>query len=268
GDEDWYRFTLTSARRVVMTAGNLPADARLELRSTCGTLLAASDHAGTRFEQLVRRLKPGTYRLRVVADGGARADQPYIVRFRQLASGAPVLSSRATRSGSQVRLVGEVINNTGAAAGRVTVTATFLSASGKTVATLQGLAFADRLADGAVTPFQLSGTVPAYAAVRLSTTAAAATGAPSLAVTSLVYSPGPGGTTLEQGTVKNTGSTTARSVAVARTWYGAHGEVLDVGWSSAAPSMLAPGEVGAFTVTRPAGLATLQATATAWRAML
>ncbi|MHB8960711.1 MAG: PQQ-dependent sugar dehydrogenase [Candidatus Limnocylindrales bacterium] len=268
GDQDWFRFSLTSTRRVLMTAGNLPADAKLELFSACGTLLASSDHPGNRFEQITRVLRAGTYRLLVVGMGGARGDTPYVVRFRPLPSGLPVLSAHLTRSGSRVRLVGELMNNTGVTKGRVTVTATFVSSTGRVVATLRGLAFADRLGNGAVTSFQLSGSVPTYAAVRYSLSAARAVSGPSLRITSLTYTPGPGGTTLERGVVKNVGTRTARLPAIARTWYGALGQVLDVGWAAASVSSLAPGRSASFTVTRPAGLTTLQATATQWRAVL
>jgi hypothetical protein len=153
--------------------------------------------------------------------------------------------------------VGEVLNNTGGARGRVTVTATFRSASGRVVATLRGHAFDDRTGDGGVTPFVLAGRVPAYASVSLSASAAPATAVPSLTVTRLSSAAG-GGSTTESGTVKNTGSRTARDVRVARTSYGARGEVLDRRLATVSPSTLAPGRSGTFSLTRPA-LPTYQA---------
>ncbi|MFN8629477.1 MAG: PQQ-dependent sugar dehydrogenase [Chloroflexota bacterium] len=266
-DEAWFKFTLSSQRRVVMTLGSLPVNAKLELRSSCGTVLASSDHTGTRFEQLVKVLKAGTYRLRVVAIGGATSSSPFALQFRALPSGAPVLSSVAKRSGSTVKVSGEVMNNTGATKGKVTVTATFLNGT-KTVATLRGTAFGYRLAYGAVTPFVLSGTVPTYTSLKLTTSIASASSGPTLAITSLAYSAGTAGSTLEKGTIKNTGSSTARSVAVARTWYGSRGEVLGVGTATVSPSTLTRGRSGSFTVTRSAAITGLQATATTWRAIL
>jgi len=147
------------------------------------------------------------------------------------------------------------------------VTATFLNGT-KTVATLKATAFANRISDGGVTPFVLSGIVPTYTTLRLTATAASPVSGPTLAFTALAYSAGPGGTTLEKGTVKNTGSKTARSVTVARTWYGARGEVIGVGYGTVSPSTLAPGKSGTFTITRPAGLTTLQATGSQWRGVL
>ena len=267
GDQSWFRFSLPSTRRVVMTAGSLPVDAKLELRSSCGTILATSDHAGTRFEQITRVLKAGTYRLHVVANSGAVSSSPYAVRFRVLSSGDPVLSSTATRVGSTVLVAGEVMNNRGTTSGRITVTATFLKGS-KTVKTLRAFAFANRLSNGGVTAFKISGAVPAYTTMRLSATSASPVSGPSLSITALAFSAGPAGTVLEQGTVKNVGSATARSTAVARIWYGNRGEVLGVGFATVAPTTLAHGKSGTFSVTRPAGLTTLQAWSSQVRAVL
>jgi glucose/arabinose dehydrogenase len=266
-DENWFKFTLTSTRRVVMTAGSLPVDAKLELRSSCSTVLATSDHTGTRYEQITKVLGAGTYRLHVIGNGGAHSTTPYVVRFRQLSSGAPVLSSVAVRNGSTVTVSGEVLNNTGATSGKVTVTATFLNGT-KTVATLKGSAFAYRIGSGGVSPFRLSGTVPTYTSVKLTTTWASPSSGPTLVVTGVVYAAGAGGTTLEKVTVKNTGTKTAKSPAVGRTWYGPRGEVLGVGFASGSPTSLAPGKSATYTVTRPAGFTTLQAAATSWRAIL
>ena len=166
-----------------------------------------------------------------------------------------------------MRVAGEVMDNSGRTNGRITVTATFLNGT-KTVATLKATAFANRVSDGGVTPFVIAGTVPAYTTLRLTATAASPVSGPTLAITSLAYSAGTGGTTLEKGTVKNTGTKTARSTVVARTWYGARGEVIGVGYAIVSPSTLAPGKSGSFTVTRPAGLTTLQATGSQWRGVL
>ncbi len=66
GDEDWFRFTLGSKVRTIVTLGNLPVNARLELYKTCGTTrLAVSDRAGVTFEEITQVLAAGTYRVRV-----------------------------------------------------------------------------------------------------------------------------------------------------------------------------------------------------------
>jgi hypothetical protein len=54
-------------------------------------------------------------------------------------------------------------------------------------------------------------------------------------------------------------------VAVARTWYGTLGQVLDRGNVFASPSTLDPGKSGTFTITRPV-LGTVQLSRTTLRA--
>ena len=67
--------------------------------------------------------------MKVSFPGGGRSDTPYVVRFRAMASGLPVKSWRATSrgGGGAVRIVGEVLNNSGSTVGRPTVKATFRS---------------------------------------------------------------------------------------------------------------------------------------------
>ncbi|HEY3334515.1 MAG TPA: PQQ-dependent sugar dehydrogenase [Candidatus Limnocylindrales bacterium] len=265
GDADWFKFTISAGHRVVITAGDLPVNARLDLYSSCATRLATADASiGTRFEELTRRLGAGTYRVRVSFPGGGGSDAPYVVRFRSLPGGTTVKSSRVTRGaggGGIVRIVGEIINNTRATTGMATVTATFRNASGTKVGTLSGKAFARRLADGGVSPFVLRGSVPAYATVRYTVTTGALPPSRSLSLVSLTRTANGDGTVTERGTVKNTGTTTATAVASARTWYGRRGEVLDRGTATVSPSTLAPGARGTFAIVQPV-LPDLQATRT------
>ena len=214
-----------------------------------------------------RRVAAGTYRVRVSFPGGGRSDNAYVVRFRAMASGLTVKSWRATAGagGGAVRIVGEVLNNTGSTAGRPTVKATFRNAGGSVVATLTAKAFAGRLGDGDVTPFLITGTVPTYASVSFSVSGGSLPARRSLDLTSLTRTTNSNGTVTERGTVKNVGSTTASSVAVARTWYGPRGEVLDRGSGFVSPSTLSPGRSGSFTIVRPV-LASVQGTRTALRA--
>ena len=263
-DTDWFRFSLSSKRRVVVTLGALPVDARLDLYAGCSTLVATSDHAGLRFEEITRTLAAGTYRVRVTVPGGAASGQPWVLRFRPMPAGLPVKSSRTTRSGETVRIVGEVLNNTGATRGPVTVTATFRSAAGTVVGTLRGRAFADRTKDGGVTSFALAGRVPAHVSMRLTATSAAPTAEPALSLRGLTATTNGNGTVTETGSVRNTGSRTARNVKVARTWYGTRGEVLGRGIATVSPSTLGAGRSGSFALTRPA-LGTVQGARTQLR---
>jgi hypothetical protein len=178
-----------------------------------------------------------------------------------------VKSWRATAgaTGGAVRIVGEVLNNSGSTVGRPTVKATFRNAGGSVVATLSAKAFAGRLGDGAVTPFVITGTVPTYATVSFSVSGGGLSSRRSLSLTSLTRTTNGNGTVTERGTVKNVGSTTATSVAVARTWYGRRGEVLDRGSGFVSPSTLGPGKSGSFTILRPV-LTSVQGTRTELRA--
>ena len=159
GDVDWFRFSLASGRRVVVTAGDLPVNARLDLYSSCSTHLASADaSSGTRFEELTRRLNGGTYRVRVSFPGGGRSNSPYLLRFRVLSNSTTVKSARVTQGaggGGTVRIAGEVVNGTGGTTGVATVTATFRNGSGGVVGTLSTRSFARRLGDGDVSPFVL-----------------------------------------------------------------------------------------------------------------
>ena len=148
---------------MVLTAGDLPVNARLDLYSSCSVRLATVDaNPDARYEELTRTVPAGTYRVKVSFPGGGRSDSPYVVRFRAMSSGLPVKSWRTTAGagGGAVRIVGEVLNNTGSTVGRPTVKATFRNAGGSVVATLSAKAFAGRLGDGGVTPFAITGPCP------------------------------------------------------------------------------------------------------------
>jgi len=148
-------------------------------------------------------------------------------------------------------VTGEVLNASGVRAGSVAVTATFRNARGVVVGTLGGVTFADRLADGGISPFVLSGTMPTYASVAYRLVPAQPRATPTLELVRLALTVNINGTVTEKGVVRNAGTTTASGVAVARTWYGRRGEVLDIRTATATPSVLAPGSTGSFTVVRP-----------------
>jgi glucose/arabinose dehydrogenase len=261
GDVDWFRFTLPGRRRVVVTLGDLPVNARLELYGGCSVLLGSADHAGTHFERLTRSLPAGTYRVRVRVPSGARSLSPYALRVLAIDDRVAIESVAVRRTGGSVRVAGQVVNGTGAAVGRVTVTATFKDAQGRTVGTLRGTSFANRLADGASSPFVLSGPVPAYVTVSYRRDPAAPGASRSLSLVSLTHDPNPDGTITDRGRVRNTGRVSATAVAAARAWYGRRGEVLDVRVAPVAPSTLGPGATGSFTIVRPS-LASVQENAT------
>jgi hypothetical protein len=108
GDVDWFRFTTTSDRPVLITLGDLATDLRLDLHADCGTSLASSDQAGTGYEEIARPLGAGTYHVSVSGTGSAAGT--YALRFRALAPRVVVLSSRSFMESSRLRVVGEVLN--------------------------------------------------------------------------------------------------------------------------------------------------------------
>ncbi len=135
--------------------------------------------------------------------------------------------------------------------GPVGVTATFKDAQGRVVGRLSGSTFATRLANGAVSPFVLTGRVPAWVTVSYALDPRAPGPSRTLSLHSLQLASHGNGTVTETGRVRNDGHTAATSVAAARVWYGRRGEVLGVGIASTTPSSLRPGASGVFTITRP-----------------
>ena len=116
---------------------------------------------------------------------------------------------------------------------------------------LTGSTFVNRLADGAVSPFVISGRVPAYVTVSFGLDPAAPGPSRALSLRSLRLTTHAGGTVNETRRVRNDGASRATAVAAARVWYGRRGEVLGVGFASTTPSAFGPGAIGSFTITRP-----------------
>jgi hypothetical protein len=111
-DVDWFRFTVPGSRYVMITLGNLMVDARLDLYAGCGKHVAGSNRPGNQYEEIYRKLTPGTYRIRVSGVGGAYSMAPYSVRVRPLGSGVVVLSSSGWNEFANTpRIAGEVIND-------------------------------------------------------------------------------------------------------------------------------------------------------------
>lgn len=261
GDQDWFRFSVSGTRRAVVTLGDLPVDAVLDLYSSCSTRLATSNQPGNRFERISRSLPAGTYRVRVRVPSDARSMTPYALRVLSIGRTLGLESATARWSAGEVRVAGQVVNGTGRTIGRVAVTATFKDAQGRVVGTLVGSTFSSRLANGAVSPFVVSGRVPAWVTVSYRLGSTSAGPARSLSVQSLQVTANGNGTVTESGRVRNGGRTTATAVTVARAWYGPRGQVLDMRVGTASPSTLRSAASGSFSILRPA-LSGVQAAAT------
>lgn len=113
-DVDWFRFALASPKRVLVTLGQLPANYRLDLYSDCATKLASSNRSGRQFEEILRKLPAGTYHVKASSAAGASSGSNYRLKFRPLASGVILLSTKAwtIEGGTKLVVVGELFNNT------------------------------------------------------------------------------------------------------------------------------------------------------------
>ncbi len=65
GDNDYYRFTITTGGSITLTLATLPADFQLALLTSTGSLIQASVNSGTTSESITRTLAAGTYYARV-----------------------------------------------------------------------------------------------------------------------------------------------------------------------------------------------------------
>lgn len=65
GDNDYYRFDITTGGTITMTLTTLPANYHLRLQNSSGTTLQTSNNSGTNNETINRTLTPGTYYARV-----------------------------------------------------------------------------------------------------------------------------------------------------------------------------------------------------------
>src|SRR4051812_20601930 len=113
GDVDWYQFSSSATVRALITLGGLDANDRLDLYSSCGTLLASSNRPDNEYEEFYRALPPGTFHLRVQRAAGLASTDPYALRVKLLSYTVQVLSSSGwLEFPNKPRIAGEVLNNT------------------------------------------------------------------------------------------------------------------------------------------------------------
>lgn len=118
-DKDWYRFTMSKNRRVLVTLGHLPADYQLRVYNATGHLVATSDRSGRKFEELYLPLSAGDNFVRVAAPSGTvKPDAAYRVQFRPLANAVVVAEQKGKIDAQGLDLRGELLNNT---SNRVTI---------------------------------------------------------------------------------------------------------------------------------------------------
>jgi hypothetical protein len=239
GDVDWYRFTTTADRPVLITLGDLATDLRLELRADCGTPLASSDQAGTGYEEIARPLPAGTYHVAVAGTGNAAGT--YALRFRVLAPRVLVLSSRSFIESSRLRVVGEVLNAERQAREAIRVRILFYDENDAFLGDATTRVRIDQLAPGGRAMFlwyetDQDAAPPGVDHLRVSVDETAPATA-DRAVVDLVVVPRPtavefGGGVFE-GVVRNESTLTLKDQRVTVTLYDARGRVLNAGSSRA-----------------------------------
>lgn len=83
GDEDYYRFVITTGGTITLTLTTLPANYHLRLLNSSGSTLQTSKNGGTTNETITRTVTPGTYYARVYPAGGAfHATNCYTLRVQ------------------------------------------------------------------------------------------------------------------------------------------------------------------------------------------
>jgi hypothetical protein len=113
GDKDWFRFTTSTDRRVLVTLGHLPADYKLRVYDASGDFVQSSDRSGRKFEQLYLRLSAGDNFVRVSASGDTvKPDRNYWVQFRPLANAVVVAEQKGSIDAQGFEARGELLNNT------------------------------------------------------------------------------------------------------------------------------------------------------------
>ncbi len=250
-DVDWYRFVLPKAQAVQIVLGDLPSNHKLQLYHACGALLGTSDHSSLVPEEIVRTLPAGTYSVRVSGHGGFDISDPYQVRIRPLGTSPVVLSSTSTVSAGQLRIGGEVLNAATTRRGPVTVRARLYDAAGHLLATWTKAAYAPVLGALARSPFLIVGAAPAGFDHAVLSVASAPTTSATPFIPSVTGTGGGmvAGSWTVTGTVRNSTSTTMRSVRVLVTEYDTLGNVIGVAYVTPSASTLGPGKTATFSAS-------------------
>jgi hypothetical protein len=245
GDQDWFRFSVTTAGYQMITLGRPAMDYRLDLFSSSCTLLATSNTSGTGFERLYRTLPIGTYFVRAAGTKAATYDLlTYGILFQSLSEAALVLTRTAWIDGAGLHVVGEVLNNT-AFKRKVTITVTYYNASNVVLGTTSAIAFRNPLNLRSSSGFEVLRAVPSgfhHYTVAV-TVAAAGDGGINLPVT-----PGSPSGSIYPGSAKNTTTATVHNGEAQLILYDAFGRTIDVAQGATSPITLPAGASGTFSL--------------------
>ncbi|MFL5679255.1 MAG: PQQ-dependent sugar dehydrogenase [Chloroflexota bacterium] len=249
GDVDWFSVPVTKAAYARVVLGRLDADLRLDVYSSCSTLVASSSHAGTAFESVYAKLAAGTYRLRVSGAAGAVSKTPYALRFQPLADTVQVLTSSSWATGGNDVIVGMVLNNTAYYQRSFVVKATLLNAANGRIGTVTGTIYASVLNPRQKAPFRLTFARPpgfARATVTVTATQTTTHALGGLTVTAGTRSVDSSGRLHVLGSVRNGNTFTVVSTTVAVALVDNLGVVRNVVNVRPAATTLSAGKSSAF----------------------
>ena len=112
GDRDWFRFTMPTSGRALVTLGHLPGNYALDVYGPDSTLLASSDQPGRRFEQVYRAFAAGDVFVRVSSSHRVKPSVNYALKFRPLPDAMVIAEQRNVGDKPGYDIKGELLNNT------------------------------------------------------------------------------------------------------------------------------------------------------------
>ncbi len=267
-DVDWFKFSLSSASRVQITLGNLPADFDLRVYAGCLSLVGSSLRSSRLFDEVEGYLGVGTYYIRVSGFVGVQSTSPYALRFRTLAWGIPILSSTTwTDAAGYLHVAGEVLNNTAEPRRWIQIDATFLNRGGAAVGSAVGYADISILAPRSRSPFEIVARRPAgWASTTLrictpSTTGSCLSGQIALATAGGLVATGPStyldslGRRHYAGSVRNERTATSYLTKALVTAYDGYGNVLGLASGTTKPASVGAGTSGSYDLIGIGGAA-------------
>ena len=281
-DVDWFAFRVHASQTVLVTLGQLPASAKLELYSSCGVPpLRTSERPGRTYEEITVLLNDGIFFVKVTGEDGASSASSYRLKFRIMpatpATGNTlwVLSQRSWPiAGNRIRIVGEVLNGTNGPTG-IGVQVVYHFSGGHLVERPIRPTIVNPVAALGRSPFNIADAIPDAGGRRFigySLRTDQLEGCCSKPLEGLYAGPLPrfhaGGVHHYPGKIRNGHSFAVESPMGVVTLYDSLGRVLNTRFARAEASSLEPGGETTFDVTFPGGVSGVNRivrTAQAWR---
>ena len=249
-DIDWYRFNKPTAGFALLTLGDLAKNYKLHLYNSSCTLMAGSDRTGTQFEDIMASLPIGRYFLRVAPNSSTQfSTTAYALKFRTLNSGVQVLSNVAwTDTYGDLRIPGEIFNNTADKRTSVKITATYYNSANQVIGTGMTYTWQWTVAARKRAAFEIWDDKPAgFHHYKLTVSSSVTTVAPvaGLTLTAGVPYTETWGDRFYPGEVKNNNAF-AVDVVVIQTLYTSRGAVYAANAAPTDPYIVDPGQTAPF----------------------